>query len=343
MGRIISKYGTVMMSGLLLIFSVLFVCRDSYAQSYPSAVQKAEALVSKQSLKETIAGLTSRSLLGRESGTEGCRQARDVVYEAFVDGKIPMKGQTYLWGFWYWKGNERTLGVNVVGFIPADPSVRSPKTLVIGANYDGMGVLGGRVYPGADNNASGAAALIEVGKALSHMASEGFQPRCNICLVAFDARQLGYLGSSRFLSDAAVIKASEVSLMINLDQIGTTLAPPKEAQTGELLPRNYLLFLGMDGVGENIKEAFKQANGADNPIVLDFTCYGNKHVHDMLYEMGDQVSFRDSGIPAIVITSGVHKYTNKTADDIGIINFNALTERCRLIFRAVCKIAGMTE
>ena len=77
--------------------------------------------------------------------------------------------------------------------------------------------------------------------------------------------------------------------------------------------------------------------------MLDFTCYGNKHVHDMLYEMGDQVSFRDSGIPAIVITSGVHKYTNKTADDIGIINFNALTEGCRLIFRAVCKIAGMTE
>ena len=198
------------------------------------------------------------------------------------------------------------------------------------------------MYPGADNNASGVAALIEVGKALAAMAAEGKHPKCNICLVAFDAKQLECLGSSRFLSEQTT-GISSISLMINLDQIGTTLAPPKAAETGGLLPKNYLLFLGMDSVDESVKKSFVEANNAEEPIVLDFTYYGNRKVHDMIYEMGDQTSFRDAGIPAVVITSGVHKYTNKTLDDIRIINFNALTERCKYIFRAVCKISGMAE
>ena len=306
------------------------------------AQSKAEELITKQSLRKTVSELTDVSLRGRESGTEEIKRGLEVIADAFYDAGVRMRGESYLYGFWYWKGNERALGINAIGIIPADSSVVSPKTLVIGAHYDGLGVLGGRVYPGADNNASGVAALIEVGKALAAMAAEGKHPKCNICLVAFDAKQLECLGSSRFLAEQTA-GISSISLMINLDQIGTTLAPPKEAETGELLPKNYLLFLGMDSVDESVKKSFVEANSTDEPIVLDFTCYGNKKVHDMLYEMGDQVSFRDAGIPAVVITSGVHKYTNKASDDIKTINFNALTERCKYIFRAVCKISGMAE
>ncbi|MBQ3381831.1 MAG: M28 family peptidase [Bacteroidales bacterium] len=320
---------------LLLTFFLLGAV-NLYAQN------KAEELISKQSLKNTMVSLTDPLLKGRESGTEEIKRGLEVIADAFYDAGVRMRGESYLYGFWYWKGNERALGINAIGIIPADSSIVSPKTLVLGAHYDGLGVLGGRVYPGADNNASGVAALIEVGKALAAMTAEGKRPKCNICLVAFDAKQLECLGSSRFLSEQTA-DVSSISLMINLDQIGTTLAPPKEAETGELLPKNYLLFLGMDSVDESVKKSFVEANITDEPIVLDFTCYGNRKVHDMLYEMGDQTSFRDAGIPAVVITSGVHKYTNKTLDDIRIINFNALTERCKFIFRAVCKISGMAE
>lgn len=328
---------SLLLSGFILSYFIFLLgAVNLYAQ------EKAEEVISKQSLRKTVSSLTDASLRGRESGTEGNKIAREYIYEAFADGRIPMKGQSYLWGFWFWRGNEKALGVNVVGYIQADSSVDSPKTLVLGAHYDNMGVLGGRLYPGADNNASGVAALIEVGKALAALAAEGKHPKCNICLVAFDAKEQELLGSSRFLSDG-IVPPSSISLMINLDQIGTTLAPPKEAETGEILPKNYLLFLGMDSVDESVKKCFVEANSADEPIVLDFTYYGNRKVHDMIYEMGDQTSFRDAGIPAVALTSGVHKYTNKTLDDIKTINFNALTERCKYIFRAVCKISGMAE
>lgn len=331
-----------MLFRLMLIAGFFLLLTGSLSAQQNSSVSEAQKLISKQSLKNTMVSLTDPLLKGRESGTEEIKRGLEVIADAFYDAGVRMRGESYLYGFWYWKGNERALGINAIGLIPADSSVVSPKTLVIGAHYDGLGVLGGRVYPGADNNASGVAALIEVGKALAAMAAEGKHPKCNICLVAFDAKQLECLGSSRFLSEQTADKSS-ISLMINLDQIGTTLAPPKEAETGELLPKNYLLFLGIDNADESVKKCFVESNSADEPIVLDFTCYGNKKVHDMLYEMGDQVSFRDAGIPAIVITSGVHKYTNKASDDIKTINFNALTERCKYIFRAVCKISGMAE
>ena len=331
-----------MLFRLMLIAGFFLLLPGSLSAQQNSSVSEAQKLISKQSLKNTMVSLTDPLRKGRESGTEEIKRGLEVIADAFYDAGVRMRGESYLYGFWYWKGNERALGINAIGVIPADSSVVSPKTLVIGAHYDGLGVLGGRVYPGADNNASGVAALIEVGKALAAMAAEGKHPKCNICLVAFDAKQLEFLGSSKFLTEQTADKSS-ISLMINLDQIGTTLAPPKAAETGGLLPKNYLLFLGMDSVDESVKKSFVEANNAEEPIVLDFTYYGNRKVHDMIYEMGDQTSFRDAGIPAVVITSGVHKYTNKTLDDIRIINFNALTERCKYIFRAVCKISGMAE
>ncbi len=331
-----------MLFRLMLIAGFFLLLPGSLSAQQNSSVSEAQKLISKQSLKNTMVSLTDPLLKGRESGTEEIKRGLEVIADAFYDAGVRMRGESYLYGFWYWKGNERALGINAIGIIPADSSIVSPKTLVLGAHYDGLGVLGGRVYPGADNNASGVAALIEVGKALAAMAAEGKHPKCNICLVAFDAKQLECLGSSRFLSEQTA-DVSSISLMINLDQIGTTLAPPKEAETGGLLPKNYLLFLGIDNADDSVKKCFVESNSADEPIVLDFTCYGNKKVHDMLYEMGDQTSFRDAGIPAVVITSGVHKYTNKASDDIKTINFNALTERCKYIFRAVCKISGMAE
>ena len=330
-------------SGIFLVAIMLFQQQTVMAQEgqRSSAIEKACRLITKQSLRQTVTSLADPELRGRESGTDGAVYARGIITDAFYDSNIGMKGQTYLYGFYYCKGNEKVLGANAIGYIPADSSIENPKTVVIGAHYDHLGVLAGRIYPGADNNASGVAALIEIGKAMAALSSEGFHPGCNICLVAFDGKELDFTGSSTFLGSGFVPK-SEISLMINLDQIGTTLAPPKQAQTDGLLPKNYLLFLGMDNVGEEVKAAFEKANSEEGQqsMILDFTYYSNSQVNDMLYKMGDQYVFHQAGIPAMAITSGIHKYTNKIADRPDIINFNALTERCRLIFKA---LVGLTE
>ena len=295
----------------------------------------AQDRISKQSLKNTVVALTDADLKGRESGTKEAKYALSVITDSFYDSGISKKGESYLYGFWYWKGFEKALGINVIGMIPADSSVENPKTVVIGAHYDHLGVLGGRIYPGADNNASGVAAMIEIGKALVALRNSGSVFRQNILLVAFDGKEQDYLGSTRFLSEQ--IDPSSVSLMINLDQIGTTLAPPKAAETGGLLPKNYLLVLGAD---EEMEKVFNNCNTGDDSLVLDFSYYGNRKVYDIINGMGDQTVFRGYGIPSILITSGIHKHTNKTTDTVDIVNFNALTQRCRFLLKVICKIVN---
>ena len=162
--------------------------------------------------------------MGRSSGSDGIDKARRHIISEFYNAGIEMAGESYSYGFYFWAGGERILGINIVGMIPAGKSVENPKTILIGAHYDGLGVLGGKIYPGADNNASGVAAMIEIGKAFAELSRQGNAPDCNICLVAFDASNLECEGSLKLLSDK-IIEPSDISLMINLDQIGTPFFP----------------------------------------------------------------------------------------------------------------------
>ncbi|MBQ6310349.1 MAG: M28 family peptidase [Bacteroidales bacterium] len=296
----------------------------------------AQVQISKQSLKNTVVALTDPKCSGRESGTEEIGVARRYISRTMEAYGISMKGESHSYGFWYWKGDERVLGVNIVGIIPADSFIENPETIVIGAHYDHLGVLGGRIYPGADNNASGVAAMLEIGKALVSLRNSGFVLKRNILLVAFDAKEQDCLGSQRFLSDQ-IVDPSSISLMINLDQIGTTLAPPKAAETGGLLPKNYILVLGAD---KDMQKLFESCSTGNDSLVLDFSYYGNQRIYDLINNMGDQTSFRSYGIPSVLVTSGVHRHTNKTTDTADIINFNALTQRCRFLLKVICTLVN---
>lgn len=316
-----------------VLAGMIFLAATLFAQN---PMDNAAALITKQGLRNTVATLTSPDCKGRESGTEEIGVARrhiSTTMNIYGIGKI---GDSRSYGFWYWKGSERALGINVIGMIAADSFVENPKTIVIGAHYDHLGVLEGKVYPGADNNSSGVAAMLEIGKALVALRKSGLAIKQNILFVAFDAKEQNCLGSSNLLKDK-VVDPSSISLMINLDQIGTTLAPPKEAKTDGLLPKNYLLVLGAD---EKMQKLFESCNTGEDSLVLDFSYYGNRRIYDLINGMGDQTSFRSYGIPSILVTSGVHKHTNKTTDTADTINFNALTQRCRFLLKVICTLVN---
>ena len=103
-------------------------------------------------------------------------------------------------------------GRNVVGCIPGT----SGKWIVVGAYYDGLGTVDGRLYPGADANASGVAALIS----LAHNAPSS--PRDGIIFVAFDGHSSDYAGARDLLR---LLGKRNIRLMVNLDTVGSTLAP----------------------------------------------------------------------------------------------------------------------
>ena len=119
-------------------------------------------------------------------------------------------------------------GHNVVGVTPG--WFRS--YIVVGAYFDGLGTLDGAFYPGADSNASGVAALLDLARELASACDD----RTGIIFVAFDGHNADLAGSRAFLERFR--REYRISLMVNLDILGSSMAPLHKNQA------DYLIALG---------------------------------------------------------------------------------------------------
>ena len=113
---------------------------------------------------------------------------------------------------------------NVVGVLPGTSAALRGEVVVVGAHYDHLGYGGfgaldpdstGRVHPGADDNASGTAALIEVARLL-----HGRRPARTIVFIAFSGEELGDLGSAYFVKHPLVEPVDSIYVMLNMDMVG---------------------------------------------------------------------------------------------------------------------------
>ena len=111
---------------------------------------------------------------------------------------------------------------NVVAVIPGTSAALKGQVVIVGAHYDHLG-LGGfaaldtntMVHNGADDNASGTAALLEIGRLLANR-----RPARTIVLVAFSGEELGTLGSSYFVQQPVPLPIDSLYAMLNLDMVG---------------------------------------------------------------------------------------------------------------------------
>ncbi|HEU5057301.1 MAG TPA: M28 family peptidase, partial [Kofleriaceae bacterium] len=108
---------------------------------------------------------------------------------------------------------------NVVGLLAgADPAV-ADQIIVIGAHHDHLGVRQGKIFNGANDNASGVATVLAVAQAVRQRAEP---PRRTIVFSTFGSEELGLEGSYHFVENPpAGISIEDVVYMINLDMVGT--------------------------------------------------------------------------------------------------------------------------
>jgi hypothetical protein len=165
---------------------------------------------------------------GRGVGTAGLQRAGTYIRDGFAraglrvsfqDFAIPADAPAVL---------HTTLGGtatrNVVAIIPGSVRALRGEMVVIGAHYDHLGLGGfgaldpdstGKVHNGADDNASGTAALLEIGRLLAKR-----HPARTVVLVAFSGEELGTLGSSYFVHHAMPQPIDSLYAMLNLDMVG---------------------------------------------------------------------------------------------------------------------------
>ena len=169
-----------------------------------TAVAAPPAHVDVGELMATVRTLASPEMEGRRAGTEGGARARGYLVGAFkrigLDETFPAYQQTF--------GE----GTNVVGGVPG--RTRDARTIVVSAHYDHLGVRNGRVYPGADDNASGVAVLLECARYLRVQ-----PPRHRVLFAAFDAEEGGLKGAEAFVRNPPVPR-SAIAIDVNFDMVG---------------------------------------------------------------------------------------------------------------------------
>ncbi|HEX2168454.1 MAG TPA: M20/M25/M40 family metallo-hydrolase, partial [Longimicrobiales bacterium] len=164
-------------------------------------------------LMQDISVLAHDSMEGRLVGSPGGARARAFLERSFRElGIQPIGGDTYLYPFSFTRRDTSMTGVNVVGQVVGSEQPQS--YIVVTAHYDHVGVRNGEIYNGADDNASGTAALLAIAEYFTRN-----QPSHTIIFAALDAEEGGLRGANAFVEDPPVPLESIV-LNINMDMVG---------------------------------------------------------------------------------------------------------------------------
>ena len=138
--------------------------------------------------------------------------AGEYIAEAFQEARVQPFGDSYFAPFAFTDSDStQQIGVNVVGYVEGLSG--SGHTIVLTAHYDHLGVRDGQVYNGADDNASGTAALLAIARLVS-AAPLGH----TVIFAAVDAEEMGLQGARAFVREPPVL-LSRIALNVNLDMV----------------------------------------------------------------------------------------------------------------------------
>ena len=180
---------------------------------------------------------------------------------------------------------------NVIGMVRGS-QIMNDTCIILGAHLDHEGIKKGEIYNGADDDASGVAALLEISKAIS-----GMPCHHNIIFIAFTAEEIGVLGSYYFIN-SPIPKEFKIQSMINLDMIGRLDGDANE------------LALISPNIEESDLKEMIDISGSD----CDKIDWGYMKSFGRKYS-GDHFPFTQKNIPSLMILSGFHSDYHQTTDD----------------------------
>lgn len=176
--------------------------------------QPAKRRIDADRLMATVTQLSDPRFEGRAAGSPGGIAARGLIGERFRAVGLERVGSGYLVPFTFTRKSASAVtveGVNVIGLCPGkDPKL---PVFVVSAHYDHLGVRDGVIYPGADDNASGVAVLLELA---AYCRNNPF--RRSIVFAAFDAEEGGLNGARAFVASPPIAK-DRIALNVNLDMV----------------------------------------------------------------------------------------------------------------------------
>lgn len=254
-------------------------------------------------LQGVVETLSSQPYQGRGVGTQGLDKAAQFIRQQFIAANLKPAGDqgSYFQQFEMIGPDDKPVLVkNVVAIIPGTNPKFAGQSVIVSAHYDHLGFgwpdvragFGGQIHPGADDNASGIAVLLELAHALAKSA-----PQRSIILLASTAEEAGLRGARHYLSADKSHPSDKIFANVNLDTVGR--ATDKFLIFGSGSAREWpFIFMGAAATTGIQSQLVKQALGAS-----------------------DHQAFLEAGIVAVHIfgaaTSDYHRPTD-SADKIDI-------------------------
>lgn len=216
---------------------------------------------------------------------------------------------------------------NVIAMIEGHDARLKDQFVVIGAHYDHLGMggfgSGSRVpdtmatHYGADDNASGVAALIELAK---YFGKKVNRPSRSLVFVAFDAEEMGLIGSRYFVNNPP-IDMTKVTAMINFDMIGRL----RESNT-----------ISIGGTGTSLEtEKILDHLAGEYPLKLSYSVEG--------FGPSDHAAFYGKNIPVFFLSTGAHADYHTPRDNPAGINADGLVKVLDFGAGLVGELAGRSE
>jgi hypothetical protein len=214
-------------------------------------------------------------------------------------------------------------GRNVLGYIEgSDPALKN-ELVTMGAHYDHIGVSGGQVNNGADDNGSGTTALLEVARLFASQPA----PKRSLLFAFYTGEEKGLLGSKYLAENFDDI--DRVMVNINMDMVG-----------GGATDSVYCI--GSAKLSSELYDLVNETNDAGDGLVLNYK-FDDPDDPNRLYYRSDHYNFAKQNVPVVFFFDYFMDYYHSPADDIGTINFEKLRRVTDLIYRVSKAAANRSQ
>lgn len=210
---------------------------------------------------------------------------------------------------------------NVLAYLPG----KTDEYIIIGAHYDHLGYGNvdslapsqiGQIHPGADDNASGTAGVLELARLLTPMKE---QLQRGILFASFAGEELGLLGSAHWVNDPTLPLDKAVA-MLNMDMIGRI--------------KDDKVYIGGAGTGSTFKSLLEEEQGKST-FTIAYSAGG--------YSASDHTSFVAKKIPVLFFFSGLHADYHKPSDTWAKINAPSAARLLDFVEDVALKLDSATE
>lgn len=325
---------TVLLVGTLLVGATLFA---------QSSVEKGLQSINRASAEATIGFLAGDELEGREAGFHGSRLASEYIVSLLQWMGVQPLGETYYQPFEAYRKERQKKGRlevhpdsiaklkqevhqklsmrNVLGMIPGK---NKNEYVIVGAHFDHLGIDpaldGDQIYNGADDNASGVSAVLQIARAF---VTSGQQPERNVIFAFWDGEEKGLLGSKYFVQTCAFLP--QIKGYLNFDMIGRNNKPQQ--------PKHVVYFYtaSRPAFGDWLKEDIKKYGLQLEP---DYRSWDNP------VGGSDNGSFAKVNIPIIWYHTDGHPDYHQPSDHADRLNWDKIVEITKASYLNMWRMAN---